>query len=96
MDRLTVIDHQLAALAAEKQALLARQAAPFPRQVQVTLQSNKEVMWTLGAEMGLEEEACRMFRYAACEVVLEMEVQRDGTARIVGVDGHPLAWEPQA
>jgi hypothetical protein len=50
----------------------------------------KEALWDEGAALGLDKEACRKFSHALDEVTLMLTVEKDGTARIVEVDGLPL------
>lgn len=57
----------------------------------IYLHSDKDTMWDKAKELGLSEDATRMFRYACCEVEVELEVDRKtGEAEIIGVDGHPV------
>lgn len=52
---------------------------------------SKESMHELGKKLGLTGEALNMFRYTACEVKLELDVNmKTGEARIVAVDDRPL------
>ena len=60
----------------------------------VYLHSNKESMWDLGVKLGLTSEALSLFKYACCEVKVELEVAADGNAVIVAVDDRPLGPKP--
>lgn len=53
--------------------------------------SDKDSMWEKGEELGLSGDALRMFRHAACEVRLELDVSDDGSAKIIAVDGRAVA-----
>lgn len=63
----------------------------FPKRAMVYLQSPKEYAYEKGAELGLQGNALDAFIYAFCEVQLTVEVNEDGRAKIVEVDGTPLA-----
>jgi len=54
------------------------------------LHSDKETMYELGEKIGLKGEALDFFKHALCEVVIELEVNPDGSAYIVRVDGHRI------
>ena len=50
--------------------------------VKFYLHTNKDQNWQLGEELGLKEEALRMFRYALYEVEIDAEVDED-TGRVI-------------
>ena len=54
----------------------------------IYLHSNKESNIETGEKLGLTGEALSMFKYACCEVEVEVEVdKKTGGAVIVAVDG---------
>ena len=58
----------------------------------VYVHSCKETMWELGEKLGLKEVAMQMFRHAASEVKLTLEVDEStGLSVIVAVDDVPLS-----
>lgn len=87
---LAEIERAEQALAAEKEALLDREATPWPRRLKVYLHSNKDSMWEKGEEVGLDEAGCKLFMYSLYEVEFDLEVSRDGSSRIVAVDKQSL------
>ena len=56
----------------------------------VYLHSSKESMWELGEKLGLKGEALGMFKYACCEVEVEIEVSESGEEKIIKVDGREV------
>ena len=57
----------------------------------VYLHGSKDTMWELGEKLGLSEEAVQKFKWACCEVKIELEVNPEtGDAEIVAVDGREL------
>ena len=56
----------------------------------VFLHSNKESMWEKAEEIGLSEEAIKMFKYALSEVEFTLDVNDDGTYEILEVNGRKL------
>ena len=65
-----------------------RQILPeFPKKTSVYLHSNKEAMWDKGQELGLSEEAISdNFRSCCYEVKVNIEVNEDGTYKILSVE----------
>jgi hypothetical protein len=64
----------------------------FPKRVKMYLHGDKDSNWRTGHDIGLSEEAIRQeFKYALYEVEVEIEVNRDGTYKMVSVDGRTLA-----
>jgi hypothetical protein len=61
------------------------------RTVDVYVHGSKEEMWSAGERLGFTGEALQMFRHAAVEVKLTLEVKDDGSARIIAVDGRKVA-----
>ena len=57
----------------------------WPKRTQMYLHSNKEYAWEVGEELGLSDEALGDFRYALYEVTFEIEVNKDGTYKILNV-----------
>ena len=53
--------------------------------VKFYLHTNKDQNWQLGEELGLKEEALRMFRYALYEVEIDAEVDED-TGRVISAE----------
>ncbi len=51
------------------------------------LHSSKEYSYESGEEIGLDEDALDEFMYALYEVGFELEVEMDGSYKIVAVDG---------
>ena len=72
-------------------AALKTQKEVFPKEAVVYLHSDMDVMWDLGDELGLCKEAIQEnFRGVCYEVKINLIVNKDGTAKIVGVDDVPL------
>lgn len=76
-----------------------RQAEPWPRRATVYLRSSKESMFEAAQDVGLDagdeeswsDSPAGKFRYALYEVRFELEVEEDGTYRIVSVtDGETV------
>lgn len=64
----------------------------WPKRTKFFLHGNADSNWDAGKKLGLSEEAIRTkFRYALYEVEFDVEVDEDGTCRIVAVDGKALA-----
>lgn len=59
--------------------------------VKVYVHSSKDSMWDKGVSLGLESEALRLFSYALCEVEFVLDVNADGTYKIVTVDGKAVS-----
>ena len=59
----------------------------WPRKTTMYLSSSKDYCAEVGAELGLSEEAMQTFVYALYEVKFEMEVNEDGTYKILNVKG---------
>ena len=57
----------------------------FPKQTTVYLHSGKEEMIGIGKKLGLSEEAVEKFMYCCYEVEVEIEVNADGTYKILKV-----------
>jgi len=70
---------------------LPKKAPPtFPVRTAMTLGRSKNENVALCEQLGLfepESEAWRMFRYACCELTVEVEVNEDGTVHILGTLG---------
>lgn len=65
--------------------------APKTIRTDIYVHSCKETMWELGEKLGLKEVALQMFRHAASEVKLTLEVDEEcGLVTIVAVDGREL------
>jgi hypothetical protein len=90
MSRLADIDAQMKVLDTERQRLLADEAQPWPRRTTVYLHSSKESMYDVAHEVGLEENAANKFMYFGYEVSLEVDVNQDGSWRILALDGQAL------
>jgi hypothetical protein len=59
--------------------------------IEVYLHSSKDHMWDIGERIGLTGDALMMFRHACTEVRLELDVDENGNAEIVRVDGRAVA-----
>lgn len=94
-ERLIEIDITMRALQDER-ADIERKTSdlPWPRCATIYLHGSKESNYENGEGLGLNEEALRNFVYACYEVGIDIEVNEDGTSRIVGVDGRKL--QPEA
>ncbi len=58
------------------------------------LHSSKDVNRSVGAKLGLSEQAMENFKYALYEVALEVEVdETTGNTKILSCDGKALAHE---
>lgn len=55
----------------------------WPKRIKVYVHGSKEYMWDKGEALGLKGDALRMFSYACSEVEILLEVQSDGTAKMV-------------
>lgn len=56
------------------------------------LHSSKESNMSLGEELGLSEQVIENFKYALCEVALEVEIdETTGDTKILSCDGKALA-----
>lgn len=55
--------------------------------------ADRESMWELAQKNGLTGEAVRMFSHALGQVRFDLEVQPDGTIKILAVDGFKLSEE---
>jgi hypothetical protein len=58
----------------------------WPKFTAAYLHGDKVTMWDLGRALGLSEEACKEFSYACYEVKVKIEVQENGTSKIIGVE----------
>lgn len=59
----------------------------WPKRIVVYVHTDKESMWDLGLEIGLDADAIRNeFKYCGYEVGLIVEVNKDGTTTILGVE----------
>jgi len=62
-----------------------------PIRTDVYVHADKDTMWELGEKLGLSEEALMMFRHAASEVKLTIEVdEQTGESTIIACDGKEL------
>ena len=52
--------------------------------------SSRDSMFRIGEDLSLEGEALQLFSHALCEVEIELEVEMNGTAEIVAVNGRKL------
>lgn len=57
----------------------------WPKRAIAYLHGDKETMWEKGEKLGLTGEAIMLFRHALCEVTVEIDVNEDGTYKIVSV-----------
>lgn len=86
-NRIEEIDELITQLQEEREELVAKGKAPWPRRVTTYLHSSKESNYEDGEGLGLTDNALQKFAYACCEVAIELEVWPDGRSCIVGVDG---------
>ncbi len=59
----------------------------WPKRAKVYLHSSKECMRDSGEELGLQGEALREFSYALYEVEFDLEVNENGTYKILSTKG---------
>ena len=72
-------------------AALQTEHQQFPKETTIYLHSDMDSMWELGEELGLAKDAIREnFRGVCYEVGINVTVNKDGTAKIIGIDGVPL------
>jgi len=58
----------------------------FPYKTVIYLHSNKDSMWEKGLQIGLSEDAISCnFAYCLCEIGIEIEVNEDGSYKILGI-----------
>lgn len=57
----------------------------WPQKIVVHLHSSKESMWEDGRKLGLSEAACEEFKYCCYEVGIEVEVNEDGSSKLIGL-----------
>jgi hypothetical protein len=69
----------------------AKTKGRFPKRTKLYLHSDKDNNYGKPELFGLSDEASRCFAYALCEVIFDVEVDEDGTCRILAVDGRELA-----
>ena len=62
-----------------------RRPPEFPKQIIVYLSSNKERMIEIGKELGLSEDAVEKFMYCCYEVEIKVEVNIDGSYKMLNV-----------
>lgn len=58
----------------------------WPKRVVVYAHTDKERMWELGLKLGLDMDGRDEFKYCGYEVGLIVEVNKDGTFSILGVE----------
>jgi hypothetical protein len=61
----------------------------WPKRVTAYVHASDESMWEIGESIGLTEAANHMFKFALTELTIELEVYKNGTSKIVSVDGQP-------
>ncbi len=62
----------------------------WPKSVDLYLHSNKETNWEKGMNIGLSQEALSLFLYAGYEHKMTYQVQENGEAKLISVDGREL------
>jgi type VI protein secretion system component VasF len=79
------IQHEINRLG--KELTEAREAAkgPWPRRITLYTRRSREAVEEDGHRLGLSPEACSHFKYCLDEVAVALEVQQDGTAKILGI-----------
>lgn len=60
-------------------------AKKWPKRTVVYLHSSKESMFDRGKALGLSEDACHEFKYCGYEIRLDVEVNKDGTFKVLGL-----------
>lgn len=58
----------------------------FPKRHLVHLSADRERMYEIGERLGLSGEALSLFRHALCEVVVIIDVNEDGTYKLMHVE----------
>lgn len=57
----------------------------WPKRTKIYVCSDKDQNWEVGERLGLTEDAIRKnFKYTLMEIAVEIEVNKDGTYKIIG------------
>lgn len=59
----------------------------WPKTITAYAHGDRLGMYNIGADLGLREEAAKLFSYALSEVQVTMSVNADGTYKIIEVKG---------
>lgn len=58
----------------------------FPKRHLVHLHSDRDRMYEIGERIGLSGEALSLFRHALCEITVIIDVNEDGTYKLIHVE----------
>jgi len=67
--------------------LHTKEKPKFPVRTSVYLHSSKDSMYEKGEELGLSQEAINKFMYCCYEIEIEMDVNEDGSYKILNCAG---------
>ncbi len=96
--RLQVLRDEMQRLETEIKAKAQQEGEPWPRRVTMYVHGSKDVAWDVFHEslQGMTEKAGGTFSYTLYEIGVDLEVNQDGTSKVLAVRVGSAILRPEA